>query len=440
VFWIIINHNFLNQKGAACMNRSDWDWSPGEKIIADLQQWRKNFHEVEAPCVSPDGERIAAVVRMQDAPSFICETKSAWKRGFDKIWGLRFLPDNRLLAIVSAAGKWTVAVEGVPWENWFDFVWDVHVCGAGCNIVAAAQNGGAYFAVLDGIPWRSAFPSLSNLTLSPDGRHSAAVVQTVPFNSGDVFQFRKGCYTVARDGNPWPDNFLNIWDLTFSPDSHSIAAESRISVEDYTIVVDGKPWQRGFLSVWKPLFHPFDHSVTAPVKIDKGWSLAKDGEVIWQQRFFQLWHHAYSRQGNHIAAIAAPGFGRWTIAVDGKAWPLTFNHLVTDMVLSPDGERIACIGKTDAKWHIAVDAGCWDGSYDMIWEPVFSDDSRHVAVKAEKKGEICFVVDGVPLNDRFVSAWDPVFGPSSDCVLLKGITRNGVYVRHVFKLAEYNIQ
>jgi hypothetical protein len=86
-----------------------------------------------------------------------------------------------------------------------------------------------------------------------------------------------------------------------------------------------------------------------------------------------------------------------------------------------------------------VDARCWDGAYDMVWKPVFSDDSRHVAVKTEKHGEFCFVVDGNPLAARFVSAWDPIFDPSSKFLLLRGITQNGLYIRHIIKLTDHKI-
>ncbi|MFW6052950.1 MAG: WD40 repeat domain-containing protein, partial [Desulfosalsimonas sp.] len=136
-----------------------------------------------------------------------------------------------------------------------------------------------------------------------------------------------------------------------------LAASVRTSIYNYTIAIDGRAWDKEFSCVWEPKFNPKDNSVTAPVKLPEGWTIARHGKPIWQGRYIQLWHHMYSPDGNRIAAIGAPEYGKWTIVEDDRPWRIRFKDLVTDAVYSPAGDRIACVGKSDGKWHIAVADG-----------------------------------------------------------------------------------
>lgn len=420
------------------MEYSQWDWDVGKRVIADVNQWRNAFNRVEEPYVSPDGETIAAIVEIEEMVFSVCENGVPWENQFDKIWYLRFGPDNVPSALVSSDAAWTVATAGQPWKNQFDFVWDMQFGATGKYLTVAAQCGGEYFAVANDIPWQQKYPALNNLTISKDGKNSAAVVQTRPFNSGDIFAFQQGCYSAAVNGKIWGTNFLNIWEMSFSPDGRHLAAESRSTLYDYTIVVDGVPWNKNFSSVWKPRFNPVDGSVSAPVKGPGGWTLACDGEILWDKPFLQLWHHQYSADGKNIAAIVVPKFGQWTIAVNGVPWPETFDNLVTDLVFSPDGKRVACSARTHGKWTIAADGRGWKNFFDMAWAPVFSPDSRHVAAKVEKNGRFFLVIDGRVLKQTFSALWEPIFSPDSTKLLIRGIEaqNTGQYCRYVIKLSD----
>lgn len=420
------------------MNYSQWDWNVGKKVIADLSHWYNAFEWIEEPYVSPDGEKIAAIVKTGEMTFSVCENGVAWERSFDKIWYLRFAPDNRAVALVSEDAMWTVAVSGQAWENGYGFVWDTRFSKSGDHITVAAQSEGNYFAVTDDSAWQHHYPSLSNLIVSDDGKNVAAVVQSAQFITADIFAFQQGCYTPAVNGKTWDKNFVNVFEMNFSPDGQHLAAEVRTTLYDYTIAVDGQPWDKIFASVWKPKFNPVDNSATAPVKVPGGWTLACNGEIVWDGRYLQLWHHQYSADGKTIAAIVAPKYGQQTVAVNDKPWRLTFNNLVTDLVVSPDGKRAACAARSDGKWAIAEDGKCWDESFDMAWAPVFSPDSRHIASKVEKNGRFYIFIDGKPIKYNFEAAWNPVFSPDGDKVLVKGIggENKGQYCRYVFKLSE----
>ncbi|MCP4214198.1 MAG: WD40 repeat domain-containing protein [bacterium] len=412
-----------------------WDWDTGRREVAKIGEWADKFDWVEEPCASPDGEKIAAVVKTGEMEFGICENGNVWETAFDKVILLRFSPDNRLVGLVSDTGEWTVAVDGKTWENRFEFVWDPMLRGN--HIIAAGQNARQYLGIIDDAPWENGFISMCNLTASDDGSRSAAVVQKEAFDEADIFKFQKGCYSVAVDGKTWDSVFVNVWEISFSPDGKHVAAPVRTTLHDYTIAVDGIAWDRTFASTWEPKFSPADNSVTAPVKVPGGWTLARDGEPIWKGRFVQLWNHIHSPDGKRTAALGAPKFGKWTMIVDDLPWDCHFTDLVMDPVFSPDGRRLACIGKTDGKWTVAVDGKPWTSSFDMAFKPVFSSDGRHVAAKVEKNGQYAVIVDGITVMEDLDAAWDPVFSPEENKILIRTI-ENGpgreTYNRHVIPL------
>ncbi len=98
-------------------------WDTGEKKIP-FSDWKKAYNWVEEPQTSPDGEKIAAIVNIDEGEFTVCVNGQSWEPVYDKIWYLRFSPDGRATALVSEMGEWTVAVDGVPWENRYGYVWN----------------------------------------------------------------------------------------------------------------------------------------------------------------------------------------------------------------------------------------------------------------------------------------------------------------------------
>ena len=89
----------------------NWDWETPEKRFA-VGAWRDTYGWVEEPYVSPDGEKIAAIVRLEDETFSVCVNGDVWPSSFEKIWHLRFAPDGRLTALVCDEMEWTLAVDG----------------------------------------------------------------------------------------------------------------------------------------------------------------------------------------------------------------------------------------------------------------------------------------------------------------------------------------
>jgi hypothetical protein len=228
---------------------------------------------------------------------------------------------------------------------------------------------------------------------------------------------------------------VNAWKTAFSPDGQSLAAEIRLNLYDYTIAVNGTPWGQTFGCVWEPVFHPVRGTVVAPVRIQGQWTLAQDGQVIWEKRFVQLWHTTFAPDGKRLAAIVAPRFGRWTVAVDGIPWSATVDEMATDAVFSPDGTRIAVTVKDRGRWSLAADGRIWQNTFDMAWQPVFSPDGRHLAARIQRNGKYSVAVDDRPWAQDCEMAWDPVFSPEGDQLLLRTI-EGGIYFRRVMPVAD----
>ena len=415
-------------------NAMNWDWDTREKRFA-VGAWRDTFGWVEEPYVSPDGEKVAAIVRLEDESFSVCVNGDVWPVSFEKIWHLRFAPDGRLTALVCDEGEWTVAVDGQPWESRFDYVWSPLFSADGTRLAVAFQQGLKYGMAVEDVSWEARFANMTDMAISPDGRHSAATVQTEGLSEGDIHTFEKGVFTSAVNGEAWSDCFINAWGNAFSDCGAHLAAEVRLDREHYTIAVDGKRWNRTYAAVWEPRFKPGHASVTASVRTPDGWTLARDGELLWTGCFQQCWHHQYSPEGEDIAAIVSPEFGKWTIAVNGVPWRQRAKEFLTDMVFSPDGRRIAAAARSGERWTVWVADSRWRSEFDRLWPPLFSPNGGQVAAKVQRDGRYTIAVNDKCWTHTCDAVWPPVFSPSGDKVLVRSI-EEGSYYRRILPLAE----
>jgi WD40 repeat protein len=431
------HERFVEQKGPKGGFMSDprlWDWETKEKRI-DVDGWKSRFEWVEECQASPDGERVAAVANIGEGEFTVCVNGEDWETPFEKIWNLRFTPDNRLAAIVSDAGEWTVAVDGTPWENRFGYVWDMLWNPKGDAVSVCFQQDMTYGMAVEDKPWEETFQHITDPAISEDGAHTAGTVQVIAASETDIDLFKKGIMSAALDGKVWDRNFVNVWGKRISPDGKRLAAEVRLSLYDYTIAVDGLPWEKTFQTVWEPCFHPTDGSIVAPVRTGGKWTLAKDGEIFWTGRYGQLWHVCFSPDGRKLAAIVSPKFGKWTVAVDDAAWSTRVDELVTDICFSPDGNHIGAVAKNGGKWFVLVDNHLWSKPCDMVWQPVFNADATCVAAKVEIEKQYGFLINDKLLPFRGEAAWNPEFNPAGTQILLRSIEQ-GVYVRRVLPIGD----
>src|SRR4030042_5899980 len=99
------------------MNSSaSWDWETKEKLLADLNDLRKKFIDVRELTPSDDGEKIGVVVKDQEKKFTTCVNGNIWEELFERVYSLRFNPDNQLISLVFKDMEWTVAVDHETWE------------------------------------------------------------------------------------------------------------------------------------------------------------------------------------------------------------------------------------------------------------------------------------------------------------------------------------
>ena len=185
------------------VDATHWDWDTGEKQIP-FAEWKSQFRWVEEPQASPDGEKIAAIVNIDEGEFNVCVNGQTWENTYDKIWHLRFCPDGQLTALVSEMGEWTVAVDGAAWENKFGYVWNPLYTNDG--VAVAAQQDMRYSMVLNGEPWEETFDYVWNMTCSPDRSPTPIRAKSTSFKKARSVQHSKekpGTTILSMSGT-WP--------------------------------------------------------------------------------------------------------------------------------------------------------------------------------------------------------------------------------------------
>jgi len=191
-------------------------------------------------------------------------------------------------------------------------------------------------------------------------------------------------------------------------------------------------WRDRFQWVEEPYASPDGETVAAIVNVEEGeFSVCANGEA-WENHFDKIWHLRFTLDGR-AAALVSEG-GEWTVAVDGRPWPVTFGELVTDMVFGPDGRSIAALAKEKDGWKIVVDGRVWRNTFDMAFTPVFAPAGGAVAVRMERKGRYGFALNDRLLDIAAEAAWDPQFSADGRHLLLRFV-ESGVYHRRVLPVS-----
>src|SRR4030042_4135155 len=106
------------------IDTSSWDWNPGKKFIVDIDKIKTEYAEIQEIVVSNNGEKLALPVKNEDGTFTACVNGEPWSNSFEKLWYLRFSPDDRLTGLVMSNDEWTVAIDGESWAEKFEYVWN----------------------------------------------------------------------------------------------------------------------------------------------------------------------------------------------------------------------------------------------------------------------------------------------------------------------------
>ncbi|MBU1695462.1 MAG: Tmc redox complex protein TmcD, partial [Proteobacteria bacterium] len=339
-------------------NEKPWDWHSEKKEIP-VKEWQERFNWVEELSVSPDGEKIAAIVNTDEAQFSVCMNGEIWEETFEKAWCPRFLPDQRLAVLAFREEEWTICVDGAFWETWFDYIWDFQFTPDGSFMGAAVQKDGRYGMAVNDTIWDSLYENISGAVLSNQGT-SAAVVQVNPLGQGDIEGFSRGVFSIAVNGIAKPEKFMNIWDLSFDSKGEQIASSIRKNRVDYSISKNNQPWGKNFQFSWKPEFINKDASVIAPVRQGGKWFLFKDATPFWNKSYEQLGKLAVHGDGQKIAAVVSDVFGKWTVSENDKTWDFHCDSMISELFYSGNGDSLVAVFKNQGYWDIAVNGKPWN--------------------------------------------------------------------------------
>ncbi|MEX1314148.1 MAG: Tmc redox complex protein TmcD, partial [Desulfotignum sp.] len=133
-------------------DNTSWDWGTELKEIP-VDEWRTRFNWVQSPRVSRDGERIAAIVNLDEMAFNVCVNGEVWEGEYEKIWSLAPISGSGFAAFVARDEEWTVAVDGQEWTHWCDFIWQMMVSPDGRTLGAAFQSDSEYGVLVNDTPW-----------------------------------------------------------------------------------------------------------------------------------------------------------------------------------------------------------------------------------------------------------------------------------------------
>jgi len=417
----------------------DLDWTQGERTILDLQSLPQDAQRLVELQFSPNGEQVGHILSFPEGECRLGSNGTLQEEEFDNAWMLRFTANNRLTALVSSLGAWSMRVENATWPEEYDYIWTPLFSDSGEVIAAAVQKGGLYGMVRDQVAWSELFAYATDFAMSGDGSVCCCVVQTAPLSEGDIEAFREGVFTVAVNDEAWPWRFLNVWTPVPNSRTGQTAAAVRRDYQDYTVAVNGLAWSQRFDNVWEPLICG-DENVFAPVQSSDQWGVARNGEMFWPAQYRQVWHLKTDAAENRLAAIVAPRFGKFTVRLGDRTWKTTY-PVLTDLRLSPDGERAAAVASaqvnpeqpescfTSPKWQLAVDDEPRNGWFDQVFPPVFSPDGGQVAARIKNEKRFGYILDNKIYPRDFDMAWDPVFSPDGRYILLR--VRDGQSLKRI---------
>jgi hypothetical protein len=231
---------------------------------------------------------------------------------------------------VKRGTQWTVAVNGKPWNAWFDQLYGYAVISKGVAI--GVKVGNRWTIAVDGVPWRQQYDSIRGFNIFADG----SVIAEVISNGGNV---------VVKDG---------IEDFRL-PVPRYVRMNERGKIAWYSQLPDRATVTVGFTSTWKSTFPKIQGLVVAfqtgqvvAQATMNGKSTAIVDDVPWQ--------HWYESDAPGIGVCNTSPYlrvnrnGHWTLVVNDKAWANWFDELGATGCEKSGAISIAA--KKNDKWAI----------------------------------------------------------------------------------------
>jgi len=178
-------------------DKRNWDWREGKRQLADLAQIGSAYSRVDETVASPDGEKIALLVKTKEDDFTVSVNGESWPVRFELGWHVRFSPLGRLIALVRIDDEWTIASDGEPWSERFEYAWSPQFSADGKVVAVSIKRDNKYGISVEDRTWEASFLGIRSFSLGHDGSKVAATVQVKPLKEADVPGFFEGTWSLA---------------------------------------------------------------------------------------------------------------------------------------------------------------------------------------------------------------------------------------------------
>jgi hypothetical protein len=145
--------------------------------------WKGSYVQLWQATAGPGGKRVAATVATGYGRWTVAVDDQPWAETHgDMVLAPLFSPDGRrVAAVIKDQDRWGLAVDGKAWEPRFDMAWQPVFSPDGKHLAIHVEQGGAHTVCLDGKVAARSFAQLFDPMFSPDG--SALMLCGVDGNS-----------------------------------------------------------------------------------------------------------------------------------------------------------------------------------------------------------------------------------------------------------------
>jgi hypothetical protein len=210
----------------------------------------------------------------------------------------------------------------------------------------------------------SYYDDVRDLKFSEDGKEYAYVAK----NDDEYFIIKNGKKIATH-------SFIGFNSLRWSPDNYLAYTISKdegyyvVYKEDAFGPFESKQPKEGY-NVPLFSFHPKTFEIAYAAKINGKWAVEISGKRL--REYDMIMELSFNKKGEICYRFKKDEY--WGVYFKNEE--ISFGYdLITDIAISPDGERIGFVAKKDNKWYGALDRDKGE-MYDNTGQPIFSEDSQ----------------------------------------------------------------
>jgi hypothetical protein len=243
-----------------------------------------------------------------------------WANWFDELYEYAVISNGTAIG-VRIGQKWTIAVDGVPWTQRFDRIRDYTIFPNG-SVVAAVETGGRNIIVRDGVE-DPRLPNPHFIRMNERGK--------IAWYS----QFQDHANVTVGYTSTWTTAFAKILGLVVARDTGRVAAQVSAHAQS-TVVLDDLPWTHWYNSD-VPGVGICHSSVYMRVFENGLWTLAVN-DKSWTNWFDELSPIGCEQSG--AVSVAVKKNGKWAVVRNGKIVTDWFADL-RGWAINPEGNFLA---------------------------------------------------------------------------------------------------